>query len=302
MLNLEKKHPKAFISYAWEPKRKKWVKTFATKLRKDAIDCILDQWELLPGDQIPKFMANSVKNSDYVLIICTPKYKEKSDRGLGGVGYEGDIMTAEVLNTGNNRKFIPILREGDWHDSSPTWLSGKLYVDLRKGFKTPAYRNLVLTIHGQQESAPPLGDISLFQDSANGQYKLGRRASRLKQILIKAQILIVNDHPHHMTPTSTLLTNSGIEVDIADSTNEAIRLMKTKHYDAVISDMKRGEIEGEGQRFLNKTRELGISRPTIFSVARFEAERGVPPYAFGISNYVDELVHLTFDVIERERG
>jgi len=55
-----------------------------------------------------------------VLIVCTPKYKLRSDGRIGGVGYEGDIMTAEVMTNKNHRKFIPILKEGSWEDSAPT--------------------------------------------------------------------------------------------------------------------------------------------------------------------------------------
>ena len=39
-------------------------------------------------------------------------------------------MTAEVSTTRNHRKFIPVLRLGDWASSGPSWLKGKYYVDL----------------------------------------------------------------------------------------------------------------------------------------------------------------------------
>ena len=124
-------NPKAFISYAWESDEIKiWVKELATELRNDGIDAKLDQWEVVPGDQMPHFMESSVRENDYVLIICTPKYKSKSENRIGGVGYEGDIMTAEVLQNSNHRKFIPILKSGTKDISIPSWLQGKYYVDL----------------------------------------------------------------------------------------------------------------------------------------------------------------------------
>lgn len=110
-------NPKAFISYAWETDEiKLWVKELAIKLRADGIDAKLDQWEVVPGDQMPHFMEKSVRDNDYVLIVCTPKYKSKSENRVGGVGYEGDIMTAEVLQNSNHRKFIPILENPDHVD------------------------------------------------------------------------------------------------------------------------------------------------------------------------------------------
>nr|WP_235879877.1 hypothetical protein [Polyangium aurulentum] len=45
--------------------------------------------------------------------MSSAKYKAKSDDRQGGVGYEGDIITAEVFTRANYRKFIPILRKGD---------------------------------------------------------------------------------------------------------------------------------------------------------------------------------------------
>ena len=70
------KNPTSFISYSWEDKEhKKWVKDLALKLRTDGVDVKLDQWEVVPGDQLPNFMEKSIREIDYVLIICTPKYK-----------------------------------------------------------------------------------------------------------------------------------------------------------------------------------------------------------------------------------
>jgi hypothetical protein len=42
----------------------------------------LDQWELQPGDQLPAFMERAVRENDYVLIVCTPLYKRRSDERL----------------------------------------------------------------------------------------------------------------------------------------------------------------------------------------------------------------------------
>ncbi len=37
-------------------------------------------------------MERSITGSDYVLIVCTPTYKQKADARVGGVGYEGHII------------------------------------------------------------------------------------------------------------------------------------------------------------------------------------------------------------------
>jgi hypothetical protein len=152
-------NPKAFISYAWESDEiKLWVKDLATKLRADGIDAKLDQWEVVPGDQMPHFMEKSVKDNDYVLIICTPKYKSKSENRVGGVGYEGDIMTAEVLQSSNHRKFIPILKFGTKDTAIPSWLQGKYYVDLSsETHYENNYSDLTTTLLNERETAPAIG-------------------------------------------------------------------------------------------------------------------------------------------------
>lgn len=154
-------NPTTFISYAWEnDDLKKWVKNLATQLRNNGIDAKLDQWEVIPGDQMPHFMEKSVRENDFVIIVCTPKYKNKSEERIGGVGYEGDIITAEVLQNSNHRKFIPILKSGTKDTSLPTWLKGKYFVDLSSDqhFENN-FEDLMTTLLNSRETAPALGKI-----------------------------------------------------------------------------------------------------------------------------------------------
>ncbi|MFZ6008062.1 MAG: toll/interleukin-1 receptor domain-containing protein [Nitrospirota bacterium] len=159
------KIPKAFISYSWDnDAHKKWVVRLATRLRADGIEVILDQWHAVPGDQLPQFMEREIRENDYILIVCTPTYKQKSDKRTGGVGYEGDIMTAEVFSTGNHRKFIPILAQGTWSDSAPSWLAGKYYIDLSliDNFEKN-YLELLSTIHDKRQKPPPVRENQEMQ-------------------------------------------------------------------------------------------------------------------------------------------
>lgn len=152
---------KAFVSYSWDNnEHKDWVREWAARLRGDGIDVTLDQWHLVPGDQLPRFMEQAVRESDYVLIVCTHKYKERSNNRRGGVGYEGDIMTAEVMSTGNQRKFIPILRQHSWIDCAPSWLSGKYYIDFSTSpYSQDSYDDLLTTLLGTRVKAPPIGTV-----------------------------------------------------------------------------------------------------------------------------------------------
>lgn len=151
--------PKAFISYAWESdEHRAWVRDLASRLRADGVDVRLDRWHLAHGDQLPSFMEREVRDNDFVLVICTPHYRERSNARMGGVGYEGDVMTGEVCVGGNHRKFIPILRLGPWTDAAPSWLLGKIYVNLAGNpYSEIQYQELLQTLHGAREEPPPVG-------------------------------------------------------------------------------------------------------------------------------------------------
>lgn len=191
------KNPRVFISYAWESSEMKfWVKDLASELRNNGIDVKIDQWELHPGDQTPHFMEKSVRENDYVLIICTPKYKVKSDNREGGVGYEGDIMTAEVLETTKNRKFIPILKLGTNETSIPSWLKGKYYINFsnEQHYKNN-FEDLLTTLFNFREVSPPLGDIPLRFIEAPSQKNIHSTEQEIKimGIIIDEVSMPLND-------------------------------------------------------------------------------------------------------------
>lgn len=151
--------PTAFISYSWDSdEHKSWVRKLAESLRRSGVDAQLDQWEVAPGDRLPQFMEKGVRENKFVLIICTPEYRHRSDERKGGVGYEGAIITAELMTQGNERKFIPVLRTGTQEEAIPTFLQGKLYIDLSGDpYSETEYSKLVNALIGNWPQAPPLG-------------------------------------------------------------------------------------------------------------------------------------------------
>lgn len=67
-------------------------------------------------------------------------------------------MTAEVMNEQNPRKFIPVLRSGNWSEAAPSWLSGKNFINLSDEYDDyeRSYRDLLNTLLGTRESPPPV--------------------------------------------------------------------------------------------------------------------------------------------------
>lgn len=151
-------HPTVFISYSQEDdEHKKWVKELADRLLGDGVEVTVDQYDLTLGDRLPQFMEQSVSNVDYVLIICTPTYKSKSDMRKGGVGYEGHIISGELLTKGNERKFIPVIRKGNIADALPDFLAGKYGIDLTGGKEFENnYKDLITTIY-EAKKKPKVG-------------------------------------------------------------------------------------------------------------------------------------------------
>lgn len=152
---------KVFMSYTWEDEEHTdWVEALAARLRRDGVETILDQWEVGLGDEISKFMEESIRDPDRILVICTPEYKRKADGRIGGAGYETRQITAEVLNDPKRGKFIPVLRKGTWKDSAPSYLSGINYVDLSNGDTERyewQYRILLEDLLGKRKKAPKVG-------------------------------------------------------------------------------------------------------------------------------------------------
>jgi hypothetical protein len=163
-------HPTVFVSYSWDDyPHKEWVIELATQLRQDGVDSRLDYWHAVPGDQLPEFMEREIRQADYVIIVCTPSYKMKSESRTGGVGYEGGIITAEIFAEQNHRKFIPVLARGSWAESAASWLRGKSYIDLSEVARyADGYQDLLSTILGTRPKPPPLGPLpSGYNPSGN---------------------------------------------------------------------------------------------------------------------------------------
>lgn len=135
-----------------------------------------------------------------------------------------------------------------------------------------------------------------------GRDQVARRASRLQGIISGARVLLVNDVPQKMSNVIAIISELGVNVQVATNSDDALSMLANEKFHAVISDMRRGKREDEGMRFLNRMRKQQLHKPTIFTAGQYEPSRGTPPYAFGITNRVDELLNLLFDILERVRG
>lgn len=148
-----------FISYSWDDEdHKSWVLNLADKLAKDGgVFAILDRYDLKASKSMTYFMEKSVQEADKVLLIMTPNYKLKADNRIGGVGYEYSMISQEFYEKLENEKFIPVLRKGNYLESSPKFIKGVLSHDMTNDAKFESdFTELLRLIYEEPEIVRPV--------------------------------------------------------------------------------------------------------------------------------------------------
>ena len=143
--------PKVFVSYSHDSElHKDWVLTLATRLVANGVDVLLDQWDLTLGSDLPRFMESGLTAANRILAICTANYVEKANSGIGGVGYEKMILTAQLMQDVTADRIIPVVRANPAKPPVPIFLSSRVYIDFRDDLAYEArYAELLRDIHGQ---------------------------------------------------------------------------------------------------------------------------------------------------------
>ena len=157
--------PSVFISYSWDsPEHKDWVRQFAERLVANGIDVRLDQWILQPGQSLTQFMEAQVSDCEYVIVVCTPNYTQRTAARAGGVGYEQQIISGRLLAGVPREKFIPVVRSGEFEPGPscaiPAHFAGTFCIDMRTTEKQDSELELLLRalFNRPVHSMPPLGN------------------------------------------------------------------------------------------------------------------------------------------------
>ncbi|NQZ25034.1 MAG: toll/interleukin-1 receptor domain-containing protein [Colwellia sp.] len=121
--------PTVFISYSHDDEsHKDWVLQLATRLRSNGLNVLLDRWNLKLGQDLASFMERGLSASNRIVSICSESYVQKANDGYGGVGYEKQIMTAELMSDLNTNWVVPVIRNNSTAKKAPIFLAGRLYV------------------------------------------------------------------------------------------------------------------------------------------------------------------------------
>ena len=155
-----------FISYSHDnDEHKNWVLQLATRLRSNGVDVILDGWNLTLGQDVASFMENGLSAAKRVLCVCSEIYVDKANNKNSGVGYEKQIMTAELMDNLNTDWIIPIIRNNGSSIKLPIFLKGRLYINFDNDiFYESNYEKLLRNLLDEPVlPVPPLGN-NYFQN------------------------------------------------------------------------------------------------------------------------------------------
>lgn len=166
--------PKLFISYCWSsPEHQEWVKRLGEELRENAVDVILDIWDLKEGNDANVFMEQMVTdpNINKVIIVIDEQYTLKANSRTGGVGTETQIISAKVYESVKQSKFVAVIakRNAEGQTMLPAFMDKRKYIDLSDEDQYGVnFETLLRWIYDKPEhEKPELGKKPLFLDEAS---------------------------------------------------------------------------------------------------------------------------------------
>lgn len=158
----------AFVSYSHDsPSHSKRVLALSDRLRSEGIDCRIDQYEMAPPEGWPAWMDRMIRDSDYVLVVCTEVYHRRvsgmEEPGVGkGAKWEGAIIGQDLYEAeGRNEKFLPVVFDTSDLDHRPRYLRGTTYYDVSSG---SGYEQLYRRLTNQPKVVPrEVGEVRVLE-------------------------------------------------------------------------------------------------------------------------------------------
>jgi NB-ARC domain/TIR domain/APAF-1 helical domain/WD domain, G-beta repeat len=156
--------PKVLISYSHDsPEHRDRVLVLSKRLREEGVDSTIDQYLLVPPEGWPRWMEKQIRDSDFVVMVCTETYYRRvlgeEDPGRGrGVRWEGHLVYEAIYQADTrNTKFIPVLFEGGGLQWIPPVLQSTSYYDLSS---EDGYEDLYRRLTNQSRAdKPELGKL-----------------------------------------------------------------------------------------------------------------------------------------------
>ncbi|NUM75779.1 hypothetical protein HUU40_15560 [candidate division KSB1 bacterium] len=125
------------------------------------------------------------------------------------------------------------------------------------------------------------------------------RVKRHLPLFQDVRVLWIDDNPDSLRNERKMLERLQVDIDLALNDAEAQKFLRSGKYDLILSDIARGNDSTAGLKFLQEYGKTKRRVPFIFYIGTLSPDKGVPAYAFGITNRPDELLHLMLDALER---
>jgi hypothetical protein len=164
---MEEDRVRIFISYSHDSEEhKRRVLDLSDRMRRDGLDCEIDQYIASPPEGWPKWMMRQVLSARFVVVACTERYfhsvtvGEEPNVRLGS-RWEGALITQELYG-GANTKFIPIVFDPSDAQFRPPFLLGATFYDITSA---DGYDRLYRHITNQPAVIkPPLGEMRRMEE------------------------------------------------------------------------------------------------------------------------------------------
>ena len=121
-----------FVSYSHDtPAHSDRVLDLSNALRAMGVDAELDRYHVRPEHGWPHWCEEKLRpeNAKYVLVICTPIYRDRVENKVNadegrGVYWEGSLIYQYLYVAKGNTRFIPVLLGDETGESIPLPLQG----------------------------------------------------------------------------------------------------------------------------------------------------------------------------------
>lgn len=156
---------RVFISYSrGSEEHDRCVRSFAEALARDGVHVELDQfcvgqvinWRQWSEERMSR------ENSDFVLCICSERYRDSIEKRIAhsegkGAFWEGELLQQEVYDSKGNSRIVPVLLRGQSPSGIPRFLQGWDFYRLNAMDSTDArYRDLIAALTAESLRSGPL--------------------------------------------------------------------------------------------------------------------------------------------------
>lgn len=235
--------PQVFISYCRQPEEN-LIRTqqLAERLARNGVYVVIDLWDLKDGQDKNAYMESMVTDPtmDKVLMVCNKDYVEKADRRKGGVGAESTIISAELYESMEQDKFIPVIFDKDENGKAyvPVFAKSRIYIDLSGDNYDEGFDQLLRDIYGKPKfNRPPLGEMPTYLKADTPSYlktagmvdaiqnAISRESKRTLTIIDNYLETFLNAVPEYRVMATRAFPNKEI-VEVVENGINSIQVLK----------------------------------------------------------------------------